>query len=267
MTKKIVHESWRDVEQKDFSKRLERVLVCPDTHSPFFNKKSWGLMLKVGFDLRPNRIIHLGDMSDFYAISFYKKHPLRLKKYRLIDEIRITNERYDDLDMLGATHKQQLEGNHEDRWNRYLIENSPELMDLPGMTVPELYRLEERGWGYTPYRKEFKVGKMFFNHDLGKAGKTAHIAGRVSYEHNSVIGHTHHMGIDYLGNHQGDVHVGAALGWLGDVSAVDYNHIVEARKWVQGFGVAYVQDNGVVHLQPIPIIKNSCVVSGKLYKI
>lgn len=251
---------------KKLAKSLERILIIPDTHAPFHNKRSWNLMLKVAQDIKPDRIIHLGDMADFYAISFFKKNPLRIKKYRLVDEIAITNACFDDLDSLGAKYKHFISGNHEARWDRHLLEHSPELIDLPGMTIPDLFRLKSRGWSFTPYKKELRIGKIYYNHDLDKCGATAHISARGEYQSNSVIAHTHHMGLSYRGNARGEVHVGGVFGWLGDEAAIDYTHSVKARQWIQGFGVGLMEPNGVTHLQACPIIKGSVVVSGKLYR-
>ena len=45
---------------------LEPVLIVPDTHRPFHNKRAWGLMLKVAEPLKPKHIVIIGDFADFY---------------------------------------------------------------------------------------------------------------------------------------------------------------------------------------------------------
>jgi hypothetical protein len=62
--------------------------------------------------------------------------------------------------------------------------------------------------------------------------------------------------------------VGASFGWLGDKNSVDYMHRVKVnRDWAHGFGVAYLEPNGNVHIQPVVIVDYKCVVGGKLYKV
>ena len=36
------------------------------------------------------------------------------------------------------------------------------------------------------------------------------------------------------------------------------------RDWAHGFGVGYMTPEGVVHLAPVPIVGNACVVNGEL---
>jgi hypothetical protein len=70
------------------------------------------------------------------------------------------------------------------------------------------------------------------------------------------------------GNAKGVPHVGASFGWLGDVEKVDYMHRIRAnRDWVLGFGVGVVRENGVIHLQPVPIVQYSCMVGLELFEV
>jgi hypothetical protein len=129
-------------------------------------------------------------------------------------------------------------------------------------------RLKERGWMFTPYRKEIRIGKVHITHDVGYAGVNAVRQSRARFEGNAVIGHVHRMNILYEGNAAGETHVGACFGWLGDRDslAVDYASTVQkARDWTLGFGIGFEEPNGTTHLQAIPIIAGRCVVSGKLY--
>lgn len=247
--------------------RLERILIIPDTHAPYHNPRHWRLMLKAAHGFRPDRIIHMGDLIDFYAISQYSKDPIRLQRTRVKDELRVTNLLLDDLDRLGAVNKHLLAGNHEDRWIRYLHQSAPELVDVAGLSLPELLGVQRRGWDFRPYRTELKVGKVFYTHEIGNCGQTAHIVARRKYQANAILGHTHHMGLSYEGNAKGEIHVGGVFGWLGNVDAIDYVHRILALQWVPGFGVGYMDSHGVTHLQAVPIIKSRCVVGGVMYSL
>lgn len=259
----------REAEVLDKKKRsgeLERLLILPDTHAPFFCKKSWALMLRVAGNLLPHHLVHLGDLVDFYAISDFDKDPERLRVTSLKDEIDVTNKLLDQLDEIGAARKYFTEGNHEYRWIRKLYKKAPELVGLPGLSVPELFRFKQRGWSFTPYKDSVRIGKVEFTHECGGSGPSAHGQARDAYQSNAVIGHTHFMGTSYRGNARGQSQVGAAFGWLGDINAVDYAHRVKAKMWINGFGIGYLEPkSGNIHLQAIPIIKGRCVVDGKLY--
>lgn len=166
---------------------------------------------------------------------------------------------------MGAEKHDFVEGNHEYRLPRYLQEKAPELADLDELTIPNLLQLDGGGWNYVPYREFHKVGKLHVTHETGKAGATAHVSAMNDFQDNVVIGHTHRMGVSYAGNAKGHPHVGAMFGWLGDKSKVDYMHKIKAnRDWMLGFGVGYLEPNGIIHLQAVPIINYKVVVEGKL---
>lgn len=237
-----------------------RILLIPDSHVPFHSKTAWELMLRAARVAKPDVIIVLGDLADFYAVSFHSKNPSR--RHLLKDELDEVNLALDQLDALGASEKYFVAGNHEHRLERYIHEKAPELDGL--VDLRELLRIQERGWKWTPYKDALKIGHLHVTHDEGTAGIYAHYRARATFETNVVIGHTHRMGLHYQGNAQGVSHVGAMLGWLGDIDAIDYIHKAKARQWQHGFGLAVMEPNGNVHLQACPIIDGRVCVFGEL---
>lgn len=220
-------------------------------------------MLKFARWWKPDEIVVLGDFADFYSVSSHSKSPDRTRK--LEEEAAAVNRRLSQLDELGAASKFYVAGNHEDRLDRYLADKAPELHGL--VNFEQLFKLTERGWHVTPYKRSLKRGKLTITHDAGNAGAVAHTKALDAFQGNVVIGHTHRMAVSYVGNARGKTHVGAMFGWLGDVEAVDYLHQIQAqRAWHLGFGIGYQEPNGVIHLQPVPMIEYRCVVEGKLFK-
>jgi hypothetical protein len=247
------------------SARVEKVLIIPDMHVPYHDRKAFALVLKmakaVGFD----RLYTLGDLADFFKVSFHE----RTMGLRMTfgEEVREVNEVLDAFDGLGIPKRHFIAGNHEYRFDRYMSEKAPEISDLPGLSVPELFRLKQRGWGYTPYKRETRCGKLWLTHDEGTAGAMACVKARGTYEGNVVIGHCHSMTVSYQGNARGASHVGASFGWLGDLNSVDYMHQVKARRWQLGVGVGLLEPGGVVHLQAVPIINYKMAVFGNLFEL
>lgn len=221
-------------------------------------------MLKAAKGFKPDIIVIQGDFADFYSVSAHSKSLDRTENLK--SEIASVNRGLDELDSLGAKEKHFISGNHEDRLRRYLQDKAPELFGI--VDIPELFNLKKRKWKYTPYKSDAKIGKLNMTHDVGKAGKTAIISSLGTYQGNIVTGHTHRICLMVEGNAKGVSHVGASFGWLGDAKKVDYMHRVNvARDWAQGFGVGYLEENGNVHLNPIVIVDNRCVVNGVLYKL
>lgn len=245
--------------------KLEPILFIPDTHVPYHDKRAFELVLKVGKALKPKHLIVLGDFGDFYAVSAHDKNPERAQN--LSYEVEEINKALDKLDSLGASNKQFIEGNHENRLERYLQTEAPELFDM--VKVDKLFALKERGWKYTPYKSHSKIGKLYLTHDTGKAGATAHTAALNDFQDNVVIGHTHRLAYTVTGNAKGIPHVAAMFGWLGDANQADYMHRIKAmRDWALGFGYGYLEPaTGNVYLVPVPIVNYGCVVNGKKVQV
>lgn len=243
--------------------RLSPVLIIPDVHVPYHDTKAWKLMLKVGAFFKPKYVIVLGDFGDFYAVSDFQKDPSRASQLDV--EVEACNEALDQLDALGASNKYFIAGNHCARLERYLKTRAPELFSM--IKVEQLFKLRQRNWKYTPYRDDVRIGKVYFTHDIGVAGRTTVFKTLDTYQHSIITGHTHRLAYVVEGNATGESILSAQFGWLGDVSKVDYMHRIKAEKdWALGFGVGYFrEDNGFMYLQPVPIVEYSCVVEGRLF--
>ncbi len=242
--------------------KLEKILFIPDTHVPYHDKDAFNLMLKAGKAFKPNHVIILGDFADFYGVSSHSKDPNRALKLK--EEIEATKEALNQVIALGAKNNVFVSGNHEDRLERYLRDKAPELFNF--ISIPKILELKEKGFKYTPYKQAYKIGKLNVTHDTGVAGRYAHYKALDTFQHNIIIGHTHRIGYCIEGDAQGQRHLGAQLGWLGDVNEIDYMHQVKARKeWSLGFGTGHMDTKtGVVYVTPIPIINGTCLIEGEL---
>jgi len=247
----------------------EKILVIPDVHIPYHDKKAWKLMLRTMKEFKPRHVVILGDFADFYDVSSHSKSPER--RFKLDEEINQVKDALDDVALLGASNQVFIAGNHEYRLTRYLESAAPELHNI--ISIPKILELEKKKFKYVPYKESYKLGKMNFTHDIGSAGRYAHYKAADTFHQNIVIGHVHRMGYAVEGNAEGERHVSASFGWLGDAKAADYMHKVKInRDWCLGFGIGYLDTpTGCVYLTPVPIINHknksySCLIEGKLYK-
>lgn len=242
----------------------KRILFVPDTHVPYHDVDKWNLMLRAARVFKPHTIVVLGDFADFYCISQHSKSPERGRLLK--DEIAEVNSCLTQLDALGAQRKIYISGNHEDRYDRYISEHAPEFYDM--MSLKDLFKLGKRGWQWVDYGDAIQIGKLWVTHDHGKAGKYAHYQAQAAFEGNIVMGHTHRLGYTVVGNALGHAHVAAMFGWLGSVDEVqDYMYRIAAnRDWAHGFGIGYQLPDDTVHVVPIPIVKDTVVIEGKVIK-
>lgn len=220
--------------------------------------------MEVAKDFAPDTIVCIGDLADFYAVSSHSKDPGRRLTFK--EEVEYVRLRRGELDELGASRKLFLEGNHEYRLTRFLMDKAPALFGTVGTN--ELLELSANGWEFTKYRDHARVGKVHFTHDTGHAGRYAAFRSLDTYQHSVITGHTHRLAYIVEGNATGENKLSAQFGWLGDVNQVDYLHRATALKsWAMGFGIGYEDTaTGHIHFQPVPIIEYRCVVQGKLWK-
>lgn len=245
--------------------KLEKILFIPDCHVPYHDKEAFALMLKVGKHFKPDHTIILGDFADFYGVSSHSKDPTRSLKLK--EEMEETKKALDQVAALKAKNNVFVSGNHEDRLERYLRDRAPELFNF--ISIPKIMELEEKGFTYVPYKRAYKIGKLNVTHDTGVAGRYAHYKALDTFQHNIIIGHTHRIGYAVEGDAQGQRHITAHFGWLGDVEEIDYMNQVKAKKeWSLGFGVGYLNPkNGIVYIVPVPIVNYTCLLEGKLYTL
>jgi predicted phosphodiesterase len=243
---------------------LKKVLLIPDTHAPYHNKRAWRLMLRVAQAWKPDIIVILGDFGDFYTVSKFGKDPKR--KLQLEDEVEECNRLLDNLDALGAKLKIFIEGNHEHRLNNFIKEKAPELNGLT-KDVKEAFKLKERGWVHVSYRDHYRLGKVFLTHDVHATGRNAVHKVMDIYQHSAITGHTHRIGYAVEADGIGEPILSATFGWLGDITKIDYQHKITATKaYVLGFGIGYLEEpSGILFASPVPIVHYKCQVEGKVY--
>lgn len=241
----------------------DRVLIIPDTHSPYEDKRAWKLMIKAAEFLKPTIILILGDFADCFCISDHDKDPNRMNK--LDWEMGEAHKLLKQLTTLGAKRIIYCSGNHEYRLIRYLRNKCPELYNL--ISIPQLLKLKELGIEWVEYKDFIQVGKLFATHDCGTAGKLAHYSALDIFQRNVVTGHTHRIGYATQGTADGKSHVTAMFGWLGSKEASkDYMYRIKYMKdWALGFGIGYLTDDSV-HLVPVPIVNYTLTLQGRLIK-
>lgn len=246
---------------------MKSALFIPDCHIPYHNRKAYRLMLLVGRDLMPDEIVILGDFSDFYSVSGHLKDPRILQ--HLIAEVEEVNRRLDEIDLLFPNSKKIfIEGNHENRLERYLVNNAPALFGIT--SVEYLFKFNQRhNWKFIPYgpKQRYNVlgSKLVAKHT--PIGSSAAVTARKAMC-SVVYGHIHRIEQSYAVGISGEQHVAFSCGWLGDVEQdLVFGYVKNHHEWQLGFGIAHVDEKtGYFYHQIIPILDNyTCVYNGKSY--
>ena len=125
----------------------EIILFVSDIHAPFQDNRAVRAIISFGKWLKPDKIIFIGDIIDFYAISRFSKDPIRA--------IRLQNEIDETISILKAFRDEfpkvemiYLKGNHEQRLQKYLWSKASEISRLRNMTLESLLELNSFGIKY-----------------------------------------------------------------------------------------------------------------------
>lgn len=208
------------------------VLAIGDTHFPFTSTKSLKRVLELARTLKPQVILQLGDLYDFYSQSKFSR-TLDLMTPKAEIDIGLEGA----CDMWRALRKAapkakcyQLQGNHDARPIKRLIEKSPELerfldlsslYDFPGVTM------------VGDHREELIIDGVCYQHGFRKFGD--HVA------HNgmsTVCGHSHQGGVVF--KRLGDKTLFELnAGFIGDEYSLPFQYTMQRRfsKWTQGVGL------------------------------
>lgn len=252
---------------------LKCALIIPDTHRPFHHVKAYNLMLEVASDLKSqlNEIVVLGDYADFYSVSSHSRDPRVF--HMLQDEVVDVLAGLSELDHLFPDAKKVfLQGNHEFRLERYLVDKAPALFGITDTRF--LLGFDQRpNWRYIPYgpNQSHKVLGSYLrarHEPLASSAKATAAKALCSI----VYGHIHRIESSHIVGMDGTNHIACSVGWLGDKSKdLIYSYVKNHHQWQMGFGLCWVdQKNKFFHLDTVHILEDgnqvSCVVNGKLYK-
>ncbi len=244
--------------------KITKIIVCPDVHVPYHDKKAWKLFLKALATVKPDILVLIGDFADIKSLMAHAKKPKDERFFK--KEIAAVLEALNEISAIGIKRVIYCEGNHENRISRYIASNAPELDEM--LDAKSLFKIEERGWEWIPYGDYIRLGELSFIHDVGRVGVNAARQSLADFGDNICFGHTHRAAVVYSGTVEGRQHVALNVGWLGDYDAIDYrNRHTAKREWTHGCGLVYQTPNGNSYCNFVPFINGECVIDGKFVKV
>jgi predicted phosphodiesterase len=140
----------------------DNILFLSDTQFPFHDNASITAALKYGIEQKVNTIFLNGDIVDFYSISDYEKDK-RLRN--LVAEIEMTREFLGILKQLFPNAQiYYRDGNHEERWMRYIRNNAKEFEGLQELEFAAMFHLDKLGIHHLTKRTIIEIGSLVSLH-------------------------------------------------------------------------------------------------------
>ena len=242
---------------------MERVGLIFDPHTPYHDVFAYGTAVDHLRNLKPKltRLVLGGDFVDFYKISFFKSDPDRMS-YR--EEVEIARQMLIDLrKIFPRIPIDYIEGNHEVRLFRHVLDNVPELawnnkiediLHLGARNINYISNIARMCQGQEPY----KLGKLYVLH--GHEKKVSYGAinlARLFYlkcKENVIAGHHHRPDKSLVRTISGQYEAAFTVGTLGQLSEA-YQPI---NDWAHGFAYVDVEDNGDFN------VHNRVLINGKV---
>lgn len=195
------------------------LLTISDTHAPFHFAGTLDFLNELKKRIRPEIVIHLGDLADQYCFSAYEKHPDAMNA---ADELKRARRFVADLGKL-FPELRVCYGNHDDRYVKKSLRAG-----LPQAFIRDIHEVLgcPKTWQWRP---AFRVQSTMYMHGLGYSGQRAALKAATDNGMNTVIGHLHcSAGVEYTSSRLRTIW-GASAGCLIDPKAYSFYYATEQR--------------------------------------
>lgn len=147
----------------------ERIAVLSDVHIPYHNEQVLQQWLEDAYEYEPSTILLNGDIFDFYRLSRFEKDPSKRDTSFELDAV------HDFLDWLQYNFEADIiwkDGNHDERWRKYLYNHAPEFATLNQFELCEILDLEDRNITYVTDKRIILAGQLPILHGHEMAGSS-----------------------------------------------------------------------------------------------
>jgi predicted phosphodiesterase len=209
-----------------------KYLVCSDVHFPHQDKKAVKSFIELAAKVKPNYLVLLGDIADFYGLSRFSKDSSRVSG--LQQELDMVS---DFITMLRKASKNSkivfMAGNHEARLQKYLYDSAPALSKLRSLELPTLLELDSHGAQFLPYGTPFTISDdCVATHGSAVRVRAGMSGFAESQKHgcSGISGHTHRLGLNWYRNYS------RSTFWIENGCLCDTNpdYILGTPDWQQG---------------------------------
>lgn len=235
--------------------------LISDIHIPYQDTEAVTIALDYCKKQRVTHLILNGDIMDCYQISRFEKDPSKRSfKYEL-DSVRLflktIVEKFKGVEIIFK------EGNHENRYMRFMRSKAPELLGIEAFNLPILLGLQELGINHVPDNKLIQAGNLIIihGHEFGQQVFSPVNPARgyfLKAKTNVIGGHNHQVSAHSENRLDGKQMVAYSTGHLADPHP-EYKPI---NNWSHGFAIiTHIQDDKKVNFN----VHNHKIINGKVY--
>jgi len=240
--------------------KQKKVLFVSDIHCPYQDEVALEAMYNFMNWWKPDEVIIMGDLVDFYAVSRFNKDPERA--LRLQEELDSSVSVLKEIrDRAKKANIYFIKGNHENRLKKYLWANASELSSLNALRLESLLEFDKLNIKYKD-RGIIRYKDLIVKHGT-LVRKFAGYTAKGEFEKNGMSGisvHTHRLAI-YRHTNESGAYIWVEGGCLCQLNP-EYME-GETPNWQQGFAIGYFKENSKRFLlETVPIIKGKAMYGG-----
>ena len=234
------------------------ILLISDLHIPYHSISAITLALDYGKEHKVNTIIINGDLMDFYQMSRFEKDPRKRSIKYEFDATKafliVLREHFPKAQIYW------LKGNHDVRFEHWLMAKAPEVFDDPYFRLEERLRLNEERIHLIGDKTLVKSGKLHIHHGhLFFRGFMAPVNSArglfLKAKQSMICGHVHKISEHTETNLEGEMTTTWSTGCLCELSP-DYAPF--ANNYAHGF--AHIR----VNADKTYSVKNYRIYNGKI---
>jgi predicted phosphodiesterase len=223
-------------------KASKKILIISDLHIPYHNDDAVFAALEYGLDQEVDTIIINGDLIDFATISRHEKDMRKRSVKYEIDCTRVF------LKGLRAMFPKALivwsYGNHDLRYDKYIMQKAPEIYDIELIQLHELLKLRDLNIIKVDSTQYIYAGKLaiFHGHETGltSGGVNPARSLRLKLNKSAVTSHFHRETKDMGKNLDEHPYSCFSIGCLCDLHPA----YLPINMWTHGFGYLELNDKG-----------------------
>lgn len=221
----------------NFEKSIFPIMIGSDAHIPYHDQDALEIFIERAIDIKAKTILLDGDWVDFYQLSNWQKDP---RNRNVKEELEIFNLIIDMIQKNTNAKIVYKYGNHEERFDNYLMQHAPELFKLESMHLSEQLKLKERNIDIVKDKRIIKLNHLYIIH--GHEYKFA-ISNPVNparglflrAKKNSLCGHFHQTSEHPESTINGDIISCWSIGCLCNL----HPEYMPLNKWNHGFAEIY----------------------------
>lgn len=229
------------------------IVAAGDVHLPYHDQEAVEIMLERAIEVKAKTLLMAGDWMDMYQVSRFQKDP-RLRNVK--EEIAMFNELVSEIRRVLPDTKIIFKvGNHEKRFDDYLMSNAAALYDIEELRLAEVLKLKAQGIDLVESMRvmRFRSLNLIHGHEyvFSISNPVNPARGLFTRAKKSTMCFHHHRSSEHTETTiTGDVITCWSVGCLCDLKP----EYMPLNSWNLGFAEIYGDDNGGYHVSNRRII-------------